>query len=143
MALGSVSDAITEADISLCFPAYKELRPHLSDEKDFVIRVKNQQKSGFTLKFIKEANAAVACAGYRVLETLAWGKIIYIDDLITRESGRGKGYAKLLLQYIEEQAKQFGCNEIHLDTGYKRHDAHRLYLKHGFKFICHHLFKPV
>lgn len=141
--MGAIKLAMTDEDILLCFPAYKELRPHLHDKGKFVIQVKNQQNAGFKLNFIKDIDTAAACIGYRVLDTLAWGKIIYIDDLITRELGRGKGYANLLLQYVEEQAKQLACNEIHLDTGYQRYDAHRLYLKNGFKMICHHLSKSI
>jgi len=58
------------------------------------------------LNYIKGTEFADACVGYRVLDTLAWGKIIYVDDLITRECARGKGYANILFQYIDEQAKQ-------------------------------------
>ena len=139
----NINLAIADEEILLCYPAYKELRPHLINEINFVTQVKNQQNAGFKLSFIKEADMVVACVGYRFLETLAWGKIIYVDDLITSESVRGKGYANMLLKYIEEQAKLFSCNEIHLDTGYQRFDAHRLYLKNGFKLICHHLSKNI
>ncbi len=141
--MSSINLAITDQEILLCFPVYKELRPHLIDEKKFVMQVKNQQKAGFALNYIEESEMVTACVGYRFLDTLAWGKIIYVDDLITKEHVRGRGYANLLLEYIDEQAKKLSCNEIHLDTGYQRYDAHRLYLKNGFKLICHHLSKSL
>ena len=31
------------------------------------------------------------------------------------------------------------CDGLHLDPGYARHDAHRLYLSKGLQFNCHHL----
>ena len=133
--------AESDEEISLCFPAYKELRTHLTEEHSFIQQVRRQQEYGFKLIFIKNSKAVVACAGYRFLETLAWGKIIYIDDLVTKEEARGNGYGSGLLRYIDEQAKIHQCNEVHLDTGYHRHSAHRVYLRHGFQLNCHHFSK--
>ena len=31
------------------------------------------------------------------------------------------------------------CDGLHLDPGYARHDAHRLYLRKGLQFNSHHL----
>ena len=70
---------------------------------------------------------------------LAWGRILYIDDLITREKTRGKGYGKILLDHVTKIAKEAKCNQVHLDTGYTRHAAHKVYLKHGFELNAHHL----
>ena len=63
---------------------------------------------------------------------------MYIDDLITKERFRGKGYGKALLDYTALVAKDNECNQIHLDSGYARHEAHTLYLSYGFKLVCHH-----
>ena len=35
--------------------------------------------------------------------------------------------------------EQAFVDQVHLDSGPQRHDAHRLYLNHGFKIIGHHL----
>jgi GNAT superfamily N-acetyltransferase len=73
------------------------------------------------------------------MTTLAWGKILYIDDLITKNTFTGKGYGKMLLDHATKIAKDNACQQVHLDTGYTRHAAHRLYLKQGFELNCHHL----
>jgi GNAT superfamily N-acetyltransferase len=78
------------------------------------------------------------CAGYRFLEFLAWGRVLYIDDLVTALETREKGYGSMLLKWIIEQAKLAKCDQVHLDSGPQRHDAHRLYLNHRFKIIGHH-----
>lgn len=31
------------------------------------------------------------------------------------------------------------CDQIHLDTGTQRHDAHKLYLNRGFKLSSFHM----
>lgn len=81
----------------------------------------------------------VACMGFRIFETLSWGKILYIDDLITKEKSRKKGFGRVLLEYAIEQGRFHNCSEIHLDSGFHRYDAHRLYLNMGFTLHCHHL----
>jgi hypothetical protein len=55
----------------------------------------------------------------------------------------GKGYAGALLDWIFAKAKELHCDQVHLDSGYQRHDAHRLYLKKGMKLACHHFSKDV
>jgi GNAT superfamily N-acetyltransferase len=74
-----------------------------------------------------------------VAHYLAWGKVLYIDDLVTHPDEKNKGMGGALLDWLLEQAKQQACDEVHLDTGFQRHDAHRLYLNKGFKLACHHM----
>jgi ribosomal protein S18 acetylase RimI-like enzyme len=116
---------ITQAEeIAWCFEAFKELRPHLNERGTFVQKVIEQQKQGYQIFVISEGGEVVACIGFRIMSMLAWGKILYIDDLITKEKCRGKGYGKALLEHAAHIA---------------RHAAHKLYLNQGFEFNCHHL----
>jgi GNAT superfamily N-acetyltransferase len=78
-------------------------------------------------------------AGFRFAEFFAWGKILYIDDLITIPEEKKRGYAGKLLDWLIAYAQNHQCNGVHLDTGYTRHDAHRLYLRKGFQLSGHHL----
>ncbi len=143
MNLNEIITANKNEDIALCFPVYRELRSQLIDEDSFIKQILRQQEAGFKLIFTKDSTTVVACAGYRLLEMFGWGKMIYIDDLITKEDARGKGYGRHLLNYIEEQARLLNCKEIHLDSGYQRHNAHRLYLRQGFQLSCHHFSKVI
>jgi len=98
-----------------------------------------QREEGYEIIAIEEEKELVACIGFRFLTTLAWGKILYIDDLITKEKTRDKGYGKILLDHVIQIAREHLCKEVHLDTGYTRHAAHKVYIKQGFEFNCHHL----
>ncbi len=129
----------TYDEIVQSFDAFIELRPHLASKENFVDQVIDQQKEGYEIIAIEENGEFVACIGFRFLATLAWDKILYIDDLITKEKTRGKGYGKILLDHVIQIAREHLCKEVHLDTGYTRHDAHKVYLKQGFEFNCHHL----
>jgi GNAT superfamily N-acetyltransferase len=127
----------TEAEIRACFETYHHLRPHLSEE-EFVAQVLRQMQFGFQIVAIEEDDKFVSVVGFRMSEYLAWGKIIYIDDLISHPDARGKGYGSTLLQYVKALAIEHGCDAVHLDSGYQRNDAHRVYLNNGFIMTSHH-----
>jgi GNAT superfamily N-acetyltransferase len=91
----------------------------------------------------RDATASVLHKYFRIAEFRAWGKVLYIDDLTTLDSERGKGYAGSVLDWLAAHAKQMQCASLHLDTGYTRHAAHRVYLKKGFELNCHHLARQI
>ena len=50
-----------------------------------------------------------------------------------------RGYGGALLDWLINHAKEGACDAVHLDTGYARHAAHRLYLNKGFRLNSHHM----
>ena len=123
----------------LAFQAMRELRPHLASAEDFVTRVNGGQRpEGYRLVASFAGGDVVSAGGFRRLHTLAWGDLIYIDDLVTRESHRGQGHAHRLLAWIEAEARRLGCAEVHLDSAPHRHAAHRLYLNERFRISSFH-----
>jgi len=129
--------AETEADIARCYPVMVELRPHLS-ATEFAARVRKQQATGFRLAYLEETGEVCAVAGFRYLETLAWGKILYVDDLVAAPAQRSRGHGGKLFDWLVALAKQNDCHELHLDSGVQRFGAHRFYLTRRMDIICHH-----
>lgn len=138
----TINIAATGEDIRACYPVMRELRPHL-DEETFVAQVLRQMaQHGYLLAYIKDDQGQVAAAaGFRVAEYLAWGKTLYLDDLVTRESARGRGHGGALLDWLLDHARSLDCAQFHLDSGVQRHDAHRLYLGHKLRITSHHFAK--
>lgn len=134
----SLQIAHTDDDIESSFLVFKELRPHL-DAELFLPQIRRQQIQGYQLLLLREGDAIKSVAGFRLGEFLAWGKILYIDDLATLSSARGKGYADQLMDWVIDYARAQECKGVHLDTGYARHDAHRLYLRKKMKLSSHHM----
>lgn len=127
----------TKEQTKSCYKVMHQLRPHLTEEV-FIEQVQRQFVEGYKLISLKTDGEVKALAGFRILEFLAWGKVLYIDDLITGAQTRKKGYASMLLRWLIQKAEATHCDQVHLDSGYMRHDAHRFYLKHGFKLHSHH-----
>ncbi len=129
--------AETEADIARCQPVMLELRPHLAGQ-DFVAIVRRQQQTGYFLACLEDKSEVRSVAGYRFMETLGCGKILYVDDLVTQADCRSAGYGGRLFDWLVEQARAARCHELHLDSGVQRFDAHRFYLCHGMNIVWHH-----
>jgi GNAT superfamily N-acetyltransferase len=133
----TITLAETEADIARCFPVMAELRPHLT-AGEFVPRVRRQQAAGYRLAYLVDGGAVRAVAGYRYLDTLSWGRTLYVDDLVTAEAARSQGYGGRLFDWLVAQARQDNCDALHLDSGVQRFGAHRFYLTRRMDIIAHH-----
>lgn len=127
----------TDDDIGRCFRVTSQLRPHIP-EAEFVPRVRRQMKSGYRLACVTDAEKVVAVAGFRISECLAWGRHLYVDDLVTADGERSRGYGKDLFDWLVAYAREQGCEQLHLDSGVQRFDAHRFYLRHGMHISSHH-----
>lgn len=123
--------AQTDAEKLACFPVLKELRTHL-EEAEFMPQLGRQEAQGYQLAFARDAGQVVAVAGFWLNETFAYGKYLYVYDLVTSERARSGGHGRALLKFLKTLAKDAGCAQLHLDSGVQRFRAHRFYLREGF-----------
>lgn len=137
--LHDIRTASEEDDVRRCWPAFRELRPHIQSEEEFVARWRAQIAEGYRIIYIDQDGRVPAAAGYRFLTTMAWGRILYLDDLVAMESAQGVGLGAALLRFLQDEARRLGCDAVHLDTGYQRHRAHKTYMRNGFRMDCMHL----
>ncbi len=114
-------------DISACYPVMAQLRPHVN-EKDFLERVRKQISEGYRLACLYDNGAIKSVAGFRIIENLAMGRHLYVDDLVTDENSRSKGYGAAMFDWLVDYAKTHSCGQLHLDSGVHRFGAHRFYL---------------
>ena len=134
----TVKEATTADDIDRCFSVMHELRPHL-DRAGYAAQVQRQMDNhGYRLVYVEADGEVVAAAGYRIAEWLAWGRSMYVDDLITSAGVRSSGHGGQLLDWMIEEAKRDGCIEFHLDSGVQRFAAHRFYLQKRMDIVAHH-----
>lgn len=135
--MSEVLIAKSDEEIKACYSVVVQLRPSYSEDM-FLTQVKKQQDNDYQLIYIKENGCVCSVAGYRYSENLAWGKFLYVDDLITDSEYRSRGYGKVLLGWLIEQANINACQQLHLDSGVQRLDAHRFYQREGWKLTSHH-----
>jgi GNAT superfamily N-acetyltransferase len=122
--------------------ALLELRPHRAPAEALVTVADGQRAAGYRLvgSFEPGEEDAAAVAGFRVQENLAWGRHLYVDDLVTRADRRGRGHGGALMRWLAVEACRAGCEQLHLDSGVgpEREDAHRLYFNAGLRISSYH-----
>jgi GNAT superfamily N-acetyltransferase len=133
----SIRSATTSQDIAACYEVMRQLRPHLTPET-FLARVQQQAVQGYQLVGASVDGIVVGVAGYRLLASLSWGKFLYVDDLVTDQAWRSQGVGKALLDWLTAEAGRLGCDELHLDSGVQRLDAHRFYDREGMQRTAYH-----
>lgn len=140
--MNDIKIATTDLEIESCWDALYLLRPMLQKD-NFISLINEMQKEGYTLLSLTQNGKTIAVAGYRMFTMLYCGKMLYIDDLSTVESSRGKGHASHLLSHIYAIAKKENCVSVHLDSGHVRTTAHKLYFKENFTISAFHFSKTV
>jgi predicted GNAT superfamily acetyltransferase len=134
---GEIFLAGADHEIESCYPVMAELRPHLSAD-EFLARVKRQGESaGYKLAYLIDGEVK-AVSGFRISECLAWGKFLWVDDLVAKGGDRSRGYGGRLFDWLVEHAVAEGCAQLHLDSGVQRFDAHRFYLTKRMIIEAHH-----
>src|SRR3954463_8768006 len=123
----TIGNAETTADILRCYPVMSQLRPHLR-KSEFVEHITRQQREGYHLGYLEVDAQIRAVAGYRFFDTLAWGRICYVDDLVTDSESRSQSFGRTLFDWVVSRARDADCAQFHLDSGVQRFDAHRFYL---------------
>jgi GNAT superfamily N-acetyltransferase len=119
------------------FKVMAELRPHL-DLEGFLSLVHDMREEGYRLAGLFDGDSLRAVAGYRIQTMLVRGRSLYVDDLVTTQEMRGKGYGKLLLDWLMREAKRLGCKEFHLDSGVHRFGAHAFYFSRRMHIASYH-----
>lgn len=127
----------TDTLLRAVWPVVAQLRPHL-DEDRFVGQTLRQFDQGFRATALYVDGVPRAFAGWRVLEMLAVGKHIYVDDLVTDATTRSQGLGKSLLDWLKAEAVRLGCVRLQLDSGTQRKDAHAFYLREGLRIESFH-----
>ncbi|MDO6428581.1 GNAT family N-acetyltransferase [Thalassotalea sp. 1_MG-2023] len=117
-----------------------QLRPQYN-KKSLAEQIKKQQQTGYNIVYVKDNGKVLAVAGFVIGEKLAWGKYLYVDDLVTNEAFRSAGVGHNILAWLEDFAKEQGCTQLHLDSGVQRYSAHKFYLREGFVIASHHFSK--
>jgi GNAT superfamily N-acetyltransferase len=105
-------------ETGLAFEAMRSLRRHLGDRDEFVELVNERQRpQGYRLVAALPADGgeAASVAGFRVIDSLADGHHVYVDDLITATDARRRGLAGRLMTWLAEEAERLGCVSLQLD----------------------------
>ncbi len=134
----SILQALSDEQILQTRDVMRQLRPAIAADAYLPTIRRMMQSDGYHLAAVLENGEVRAVAGYRFMEMLYCGRILYVDDLNTDQQSRSAGYGKLLLDWLKQQATAHHCGELHLDSGVQRESAHRFYFRESLTVTAYH-----
>lgn len=131
-----ITRAESDEQIAATWDVMRQLRPHLA-QAEYVARVRALMASdGFRLAALTDEGEVRAVAGYRFMDMLYCGRLLYVDDLVVDERVRSRGYGSRLLDWLKAEARGNGCSELQLISRVTREQAHRFYFREGLGIEC-------
>lgn len=122
----------SQSELEQVYPLMKELRPHITLQNFLDIYHQSHKTTGYEIAALKQDNQILAIMGYRILFDYVHGKHCYIDDLVSSEKQRSKGYGAKLLKFAEQFAQDNGCTGLRLCTGTENERGKKFYEKNGW-----------
>lgn len=119
---------------------HRQLRPQLP--VDYSSRLREVFANGARMAVVVEDGEVVSVSVWRIIENTNEGRRLYVDDLVSDEVRRSRGSGKMLLDWLENKARNLDCGALALDSGVQRHGAHRFYFREGLH-VSAYSFKKV
>ena len=129
--------AHTAQEITASYPVLEQQRTHLIIES-FVDQVQDLIAHGYILAYLEDRGQVVSVAGFKIDRNLYAGKHLYVEDLVTLDTMRSRGYGEAMMDWLLDYARNHQCQVLHLDSGVQRFAAHRFYLKQRMDIVSHH-----
>lgn len=121
-----VSELTSHQQMVESYEVMHELRTDLSLER-YLELLAEMRPNGYRLFSVHDGGRIVALAGIGLGTNFYYKHYLWVYDLITTDGARSQGHGKALLDYLEELARNEGCDTIALSSGLQRTDAHRFY----------------
>ena len=117
--LQTVYDVLSQLRVDLSYTEFEDL-------------IYDMRHMEYKMLGIMDKEELITYAGVAVQTNLYHKRHLYVFDLVTDEKYQGKGYGKMMLEYLLDYAKMGMCENIVLSSGFARENAHKFYEKNGF-----------
>ena len=121
----------TEDAIALITELEADLDPLYPAESRHGYSVEKLLRQGVAFFVIRDNGELIGCGGVQFFDS----EYAEIKRMYVRTGFRGLGYAKLMLDHLEEYSRSNGLTLLRLETGIHQHDAIGLYERAGFESI--------
>lgn len=122
-------------------PVHRQLRTALPS--GYADKMKRVFAGGARMCVAVDGKDVAGVAVYRVYENTFQGRQLYVDDLVTDERRRSSGVGRALLGYLEQKARAAGLDNLALDSGTQRQQAHKFYFREGMVVTSFHFGKKL
>jgi len=136
------SGAVVEPDwLAGAESVHRQLRTALPS--DYKAKMERVFAGGARMCVALEGDRIAGVAVYRMYENTFSGRQLYVDDLVTDERRRSAGVGRDLLGYLEQKARAAKFDNLSLDSGTQRAQAHKFYFREGLVVTSFHFAKKL
>lgn len=125
---------IRELDLKELLTAYEvvsQLRTSLT-YKEFEDLIYDMRGMEYKMIGIMYDETLITYAGVCIATNLYHKRHLFIHELVTDEKHRGKKYASMMLEYLNDYAKMGMCENIVLSSSFEKEKIDSFYEKNGF-----------
>lgn len=99
-----------------------------------------RKKDSFYILVVEDEGKVVSSVQLAIIPSLTHNvrSFAIVENVVTHENYRNKGYASALLQKAAEIAKNHNCYKLSLETGSNRESTLNFYKKNGFEIDAKH-----
>ena len=119
-------------------PILRQLRGHLPEGEGYLQRLKEVFASGAEMAVVVVDGDVLGVTVFRVIERTFSGRELYCDDLVTDGRKRSTGVGHAMMEYMENLARERGCDTFALDSGCQRQQAHKFYYRERLAISSFH-----
>ena len=126
-----------EADFPRVMELYRQLQPNdpvLNDSRDHAVFQEILRAPWLSLFVLVDRGQVQSTCYLNVIPNITRSASSYaiIENVVTDEGARGKGYGKRIIAHALEAAWAAGCYKVMLQTGSTRESTHAFYRACGF-----------
>ncbi len=124
----------------LLYPFILLLNPKL-ERAEYDASLAAMLSNGYRAAAVFEGDECLGVTGLWVGCKFYCGHYVEIDNFVMKESARGKGIGKAMLDWVESFAASLGARTLMLDAYVTNPQAHKLYFREGYNILGYHFLK--
>jgi GNAT superfamily N-acetyltransferase len=128
---------ISKSEFDKILPVVGELYPS-TPQAVLQSRLDEMKSQNYQCVGVFDAEKLIAVSGLWILTRLYCGKYAEPDNVVVLPEYRSQGVGKLLINWIENYAREQGCEVMELNAYTTNERAHQFWKSEGFQIIGYH-----
>ena len=128
----SLRECQVESDFIAAYMVLHQLQSDLL-MAHYLARVEHARNGGWRLFVVLRAEEPIAAIGFRLLDDLAWGRSLLIEQIVVDSALRGRGIGTSLMLRMAELGRLTRSDHIRLSAGLNHPDLHRFVERIGMR----------
>ena len=133
---------LSKAEMLLQLPLINQLSPDIK-QKEYVRMLEEMLKHGYRMIGVFDGKKCIGVSGFWLGTKLYSDKYLEADNVVIDKAYRSKGIEKLLMDWLEVEAKHKGCKMLMLDAYVENFSGHKFYYREGFIARGFHFLKKL